>query len=185
VGLGFIVFGGAYPLNTNGKIHCCIAGQCVPTHARRYHISGHPTAGCHRAISRLLVGPTEKPPALPFCGLYGPDGAQLTIVTGELVSDETATTVVECVKGGTRCPSLAQRVSAPLKQEDASAPKETAFGTGRVLVTIDFCSYQARHFIRPHLDPPGRIRYRCESQTVTIRQAGGYASSPVDKAHSR
>jgi hypothetical protein len=113
------------------------------------------------------------------------DGAQLIILTGELISDETATAVVECVKGGAHCLSLAHLVPAPLQQAGASAPYEIAVGAGRVLVTDDFRADRARQFIRPHLGPPDRVRYRFGSQTVTIRQAEGYAGALVNEADLR
>lgn len=120
-----------------------------------------------------------------FDHLVGEDqirGAELIILTGEMVSEETKQAVCRVVQAGADCITLEHLAPTAVRRKDAKRPYEVRAGRGRFLVVDDFTGEASKRFIRRHLGPGDRIRYRFGDQVVSIRQSDGYARELINEA---
>lgn len=109
-------------------------------------------------------------------------GAELVVLTGEKVSDETSRAVCRLVQGGADCITLEHLAPMAVRRMDARRPYEVRAGRGRFLVVDDFKGEASERFIRRHLGPDNRIRYRFGDQVVSIRRTEGYAPELINEA---
>ncbi|HSW47054.1 MAG TPA: hypothetical protein VLM89_15935 [Phycisphaerae bacterium] len=109
-------------------------------------------------------------------------GVELIILTGEVVSEATSRAVIRRVEGGADCITLEHLAPGGIRRQDASCPYEVRAGRGRFLVVGDFMCEAGQRFIRRHLGPRDRIRYRFGDQVVSIRPGEGYTSFLINEA---
>ena len=133
---------------------------------------------------------TERYPFCPADGVVVFDhlvpeepliGVDLLILTGETISEATSQAVCRRVQTGADCLTLEHLAPAAIRKQDATCPYEVRAGRGRFLVVIDFKGEASEKFIRRHLGPRDRIRYRFGEQVVSVRPGEGYTSQLINE----
>ena len=120
---------------------------------------------------------------MPFCPLDGVlvfdhragrrelAGAELIVLTGEMVSEETQQAALVEVKRGADCLALPHLLPDTMTKKIKTFPSQVSYGHGQILFAEDFKQEAVVKFVQRHMGPANSIRYQFGESNVVINQS--------------
>jgi hypothetical protein len=124
---------------------------------------------------------------MPFCPLDGVlvfdhlagsqelAGAELIVLTGEMITEETQRYALAEVDRGADCLALPHLLPAAVVAKVGTVPVQMTYGHGRVLLADDFTHEAVVSLVQRHLGPANTVRYQFGPSRTAL--------SPCDCGH--